>query len=103
MFAMLIQKGRPDRYPRVLEIAEIAYKPMLKALSYTLDEVENRITLYSHAAIDLACVEALAVRLEVPYADETARELASTIDAINGAFAVYVRKKTVHHLYADVW
>jgi len=83
----------------VLTLTNNAYKPLLKAVSYTLDLKRNRITIFSHAAIDLNDIKSLAATLKVTFADGSIIELAQTIDAINAAFMTYVESDKVHTLY----
>lgn len=70
----------------IIEIVKTAYIPSLKLISYTLDEVGNRITIRSHALIDLNNINMLADKYNIIFKDETLRDLANTIDLINIAF-----------------
>lgn len=81
----------------VMEIVKRSYKPCLRAISYTL--VDDEITLYSHAPIDIRAVRFLARRLKVEYDDSSVQALASSIDKINEAYRTYVKYNTVHTLY----
>ena len=84
---------------RVAEMVDNAYKPMVKALSYSLDPAKNSITIYSHAPIDIKVIYFLAKKLQVPFADNTSLELASTIGNINRRFAAHLRDNTTSTLY----
>ena len=95
---ILVEKGLVLR-EEVLDIAKNAYQPTLKALSYSLSEDKSEITIYSHAGIGLTNIIALADLLKVDYVDDTAQQLADTIDAINIKFQEHVQNKTVHTLY----
>jgi hypothetical protein len=94
----LVGKGLVLR-DEILSIAHKAYKPTLRVLSYTLHEDPSLITLYSHAGIGLNSIQELAAKLDLPYHDGTANELAQTIDQINGKFQRHVQDNTVHTLY----
>lgn len=87
-----------------------AYQPQLRALSYTLSEDNQSITIYSHAVIDLKVVQALVNKLnnlksenepKIEYQDDTAINLAKTIDSINIAFQCRVKTNRVHELYDE--
>lgn len=84
----------------VLELANVGYKPALRALSYSLNEDLSEITIYSHAGIGLETIEKLAKNLGVPYLDNSAKELASTIDNINRVFQGYASTNTLNKLYS---
>lgn len=84
----------------VLELANVGYKPALRALSYSLNEDQSEITIYSHAGIGLETIEKLAKSLNVPYLDSSAKKLAATIDNINRVFQGYATTNTVHTLYS---
>ncbi|KTC92356.1 Dot/Icm T4SS effector Wip [Legionella cincinnatiensis] len=84
----------------VLELANVGYKPALRAISYSLNEDLSEITIYSHAGIGLETIESLAKKLDVPYLDSSAKELASTIDNINRVFQGYASTNTVNTLYS---
>lgn len=80
-----------------------SYLPNLKLISYSLHD--NNITLYSHAGIGLETIQALAEKFKeegVVYKDDTAEDLAQTIEAINLVFAQHVKAGTVHTLAADI-
>ena len=76
-----------------------AYKPALKAISYSLNQAQTEITLYSNMGIDQSIMQKIAKKLEIPYADNTVIELARTIEAINAKFQDHVKAKTAHLLY----
>lgn len=73
-----------------------SYLPQLKLLSYSLEG--EGITIYSHAGIGLKTIKLLAEKFDVQYKDDTAADLASTIEQINVSFAGHVNNKTVHTL-----
>lgn len=83
----------------VLAIIKNNYKPYLKAVSYSLSEDNNEITLYSHAPIDMRAIRALAKKFALTFEDYSAVVLAKTIDAINVAYQSHVVKNTVHTLF----
>lgn len=95
----LLERGLISK-EEILEITEKAYKPALRAISYTLNEEKDEITLYTHAPSDLKVIKAISKKLEVPYSDKTAVELAQTIDLINEKFQDHVNKNTVNTLYS---
>lgn len=75
------------------------YLPSLKLISYSLHE--GNITIYSHAGIGLETIRSLANRFKdygVVYKDNTAQELAQTIEDINAVFKQHVKDGTVHKL-----
>ncbi|MHB1948534.1 MAG: Dot/Icm T4SS effector Wip [Gammaproteobacteria bacterium] len=74
-------------------------KPNLKALSYTLDKDNNKITIYSHAGIDLSVIASLAKKLGVDYCHDSIEHLAQTIDLINAKISLHLRNNTLHTLY----
>jgi hypothetical protein len=96
----LIDKGLVTRR-EALQMAHDGYKSFLRALSYTLSEDKTKITIYSHAGIGLNTIKALAEKLGLTYSDETAEELAQTINNINIAFQKHVENKTVNTLYKN--
>ncbi|MFZ0218908.1 MAG: Dot/Icm T4SS effector Wip [Candidatus Aquirickettsiella sp.] len=85
----------------ILKIIKKAYKPVLKAISYSLDKNEEEITIYSHAAIGLETIKELTKKFNVAYNDDTAKKLAQTIDSINVKYQKHVKKNTVHTLYTS--
>lgn len=101
---ILIEKGLVSR-DEIVDINNSVYKPSLKAIGYTLSQDKSEITIYSHAGIGLNTIQNLAKKFEVIYNDETAADLANTIDAINTVFAKHVFAGTVHTLYTreDMW
>lgn len=66
----------------VRKIVDETYKPMVKAIGYTLDS-NDQITIYSHAPIGLETIKALAQKFNIEYKDRTSKDLFSTIDKIN--------------------
>jgi hypothetical protein len=82
----------------VLNIAQKAYKPYLKAISYSLNKDNSEITIYSHAGIGINIIKGLAKQFAVNYRDSTAVELANTINRINRKFQKHVQDGTVHTL-----
>jgi hypothetical protein len=83
----------------IRSIIRDAYKPVLKAISYTLSQDNSCITIYSHAAIDLRAVRALTKKIGTSFDDSTAVALAKTIEMINQKYQVHVMNNTVHTLY----
>ncbi|MBL7481226.1 Dot/Icm T4SS effector Wip [Legionella bononiensis] len=93
----LVEKGIVSA-EEVLKLAQNAYKPNIKAISYSLNEDSSEITLYSHSGIGLNILRGLADQFNVPYKDSSAVELAKTIDKINQKFQEHVQQGTVHTL-----
>ncbi|HRE32532.1 MAG TPA: hypothetical protein PLD88_11210, partial [Candidatus Berkiella sp.] len=76
------------------------YEPTLKLFFYNLNEEDNEITFFSHAAVGLETIEEIAKHFNVPYKVATAKELAQTIDIINNHFTEnYVKRKRMHELF----
>lgn len=94
----LVETGIVKR-EEILEIAKKAYKPTLRAISYSLSEDNKEITIYSHAAIGLDTIKSLAQKLNVEFKDTTAEDLAQTINNINKQFQTHVKNNTVNTLY----
>ncbi len=98
---ILLEKGIIDG-EEINNIAQYAYKPNLKVLSYSLNQANGdhpELTIYSHAAIGLANVQQLAALFHVSYVDVTPQALARTIDAINQTFQLeYVQTNRVRQL-----
>jgi hypothetical protein len=68
----------------LLEIIDTVYLPSLKIISYSLDD--NGIIIYTHAIAGIDTIEKVAAKLGIAYNDNTAIDLAKTIDDINSAF-----------------
>lgn len=83
----------------ILKIVNKAYRPVLKAISYSMDNNKEEITIYSHAGIGLNAIKSLAKKLNVEYKDLTIAELAQTIDEINIEFQKHVESNKIHTLY----
>lgn len=94
----LIQKGLVEK-DKVDNIVTFQYKNYVKAISYSLDQVTGGITIFSHAAIGLDSIVALAILFEVDYKDSTSMQLANTIDEINRKFAIVLQKNRLHEYY----
>lgn len=86
----LLQKETID------ERINTVYKPNLSLLSYSI--ADNDITIFSHAAVGLNTINALANQLGVCYDDSTVTHLAVTIDKINQAYKKLVLNHNVHTL-----
>lgn len=94
----LVEKGIVTR-EEIVAIANKNYKPTLRAISYSLSEDKQEITIYSHAGIGLNTIKNLTQKLKVEYQDATASELAQTIDKVNAQFQKHVQNNTVNTLY----
>lgn len=93
----LINRGLINR-EEVIALYETSYKPALKALSYSFNESQDKITIYSHGIIGLNNIEHIANALDVPYFGSEPIELARTIDAINEKFSEHVANHTLTDL-----
>ncbi len=98
----LIEKGVITA-EQVDAIISESYLPNLKLISYSLHN--NDITIYSHAGIGLETIQALAEKFKddgVVYRDNTAEDLAQTINAINEIFTKHVQDGTAHSLAVNI-
>lgn len=77
----LISSGLIDESD-VRQIVEESYKPMLKAINYSLSD-DGQFTIYTHAPVGLETIESLAKKWGIEYKDHSTRALAHTIDQIN--------------------
>lgn len=96
----LISKGLLSR-EEIMDIADKAYKPTLKALSYGFNEDGKEISIYSHAPIGMNNIEELAKQFKCEYKATTAIELAETIDAINEKFQEAVKDRRVRQISSE--
>ncbi|MCE3238410.1 MAG: WipB 2 [Gammaproteobacteria bacterium] len=96
----------------IMEMMDTAYKPYLKALSYSYSMQEPRINIYSHAYIGKTPLElvnviaAISKKLGIPYDCRTNVALMHSIDAINKAFNAHVQNNTLYtlcHQIQDVY
>lgn len=74
----------------IAAIIEQYYLPNLKIVSYTLDEKQNDLTLYSHALTEPEEIKALADAFKVKYDLEN---ITNTLDEINKTFSTIVANK----------
>jgi len=94
----LIEKGLIAR-KEIVEMVESSYKPNLKLIQYSLNETQDRITIYSHAAIGVKNIQIMAARLGVEYQSGDAKTIARTIEAMNYKFTQeYVNSNKVSDL-----
>jgi hypothetical protein len=96
-----ILTSETSTFAEIWQLYHAAYKPTLKAVSYSIDEEKNAITIYTHAPTDLSTIENLAKKMNVPYHADTIQALAMTIDAINVEFKEYVDNNMVNTLFND--
>ncbi|OGT47939.1 MAG: hypothetical protein A3E83_08880 [Gammaproteobacteria bacterium RIFCSPHIGHO2_12_FULL_41_20] len=103
---------REGQFQKVQKLYEDHYRPHFRALSYTLSEDKQSITLYTHAPVGLDVIKACVDRLNtfadtyvfppIVYDDSTAEKLASTIDAMNSVFLDYfVKQGKMRELYRN--
>lgn len=76
------------------------YKPNFKLIDYSLNG-DNEITLYTHAGVGLEVIEGFAKKFGVTYNDDTTRDLAATIAAVDDKFQEYVKSNTICSLYVN--
>jgi hypothetical protein len=92
----LVKKGF-IKHEAVFEIINETYKPCLRVLDCTYLEVEQTVTLYSHAAIDLIkSIPLLAERFNVTPNWSSLPELLNTIERINAAFSRLIETQTLN-------
>lgn len=96
---ILVERNLVSR-EEIIDIVKKAYKPTLRAISYSLNLDTNEITIYSHAGIGLNSIKSLAEKMAVNYNDATVENLARTIDEINKQFQEHVKHNTIHTLYS---
>lgn len=102
----ILIKNKLIERKEILSIFENYYKNCLKPISYQLHSENNEIMIYSHAAIDLTIIKAMADKVSVQYKDESPQALAGSIDAINLEFEKqYITKKVIHTLFdpKEMW
>jgi len=68
------------------------YLPNFKLLSYELSSDSKEIVIFMHGVNNVDVIKALAKQFGVEFKGETAVELASTIDAINGKFKTILQR-----------
>lgn len=93
----LIEKGLITR-EEVIALYRKVVAPNLKALSYSFNDKQDKLTIYSHAPIGLKNIEYMAKKVGVPYLGDSPVLIAKTIDAINQQFAQYVAQGRVTEL-----
>lgn len=95
----LIDKKHISR-AEVDSLVKNRYLPNLKLLSYTLDEANGRIGIFTHAPVGMECLQAVAAKLGVEFKDKSMKDLAQTIENINKVFnEKYVKTNRVHTLF----
>jgi hypothetical protein len=84
------------------EVDELVYEvylPHLTALSYNLTtdtDGIDKIIIFSHAPVDIELIASLAKKCNVPFKDDTAKDLADTIDGINKEFKKAIQEGRFH-------
>ncbi len=84
----LIETGLVDEKEITSSLRQV-YLPHVKLISYSLLE-SGDIRVFSHAPIGFETLRGLADGLGVFYKDQTAKELANTIDEINERFSNFI-------------
>jgi len=77
----------------ITQLVNIAYKPSLKLIDYTLNE--QGITLFTHAPVRFDVIRNIAHSVGVVYNDSSKEALATTIDKINSKFTQIVDENRV--------
>ncbi|KTD23485.1 Dot/Icm secretion system substrate [Legionella lansingensis] len=85
----------------VKELVQIAYKPTLKILDYTL--TADSIGIFSHAPTRFDVIKSLADYFGVVYEEANKEALAGTIDNINHSFKLAVKDNKVHEFFNIPW
>ncbi len=96
--SILVKRGLV-KIEEVSQIVEECYKPHLKLLSYSLEQNEKSITIFSHAAIDVDIILILANRLNVLFDSSSPIKLAETIERINQVFSSILYQNGMISLY----
>ncbi|MHB1949565.1 MAG: hypothetical protein ACYCQI_15810 [Gammaproteobacteria bacterium] len=80
-------------------LADKYHTPLLKLLSYSVDDVAKPpiLTLYAHAAVGLETVKALADFYQIKYDDANLVTLCRTIDNINEHFCKTINGSITHY------
>ena len=87
-------------FEKLAALVERAYKPYLMLLSYSFNQKNQQMTLFSHAAIGLNEPPCLARCMGVAYEDSTPTDLAKTMDSIQAKFFKrYVKTHSMHLLF----
>lgn len=96
----LIQKGLITE-ERVFALIEKAYKPCIRLVDYSIDKKNNGMTLYTHAAIGLETLRALAQCFFIPFEDKTLDAFCLTLNHINHFFKEKLDKHQAHTLFQN--
>lgn len=90
---VMIENGLISRQ-EIEELYEECYKPNLKALSYSFNETQDKITIYSHGLIGLNNIRYMAQAAGVPYVSDQPADIAKAIDGINAKVAEHIKNNT---------
>jgi len=82
-------------------IIDKVYKPRICLMSYTLDQKEKSITIFTHAPNGIFEIEKVSKYFNTHYVDESANDLAHSIEKINLEFAKIVQRNEVLKNSAD--
>lgn len=99
--AKLMDKGLVDKQ-EIVDTVQNHYLKHLKFPAYTVNKKKKEITIYSHAPIDLAMLEALAKDLQTPYQDKSLEELTTSLDAINARISEWILSNSFSSHYIDL-
>ncbi|MCH9755647.1 MAG: hypothetical protein K0U37_00440 [Gammaproteobacteria bacterium] len=95
-----IGEGKAVSNAEFERLMETSYLPTLKLIDYSLSEAEpKKISIFSHAPIDLDVIEQMAKKFGVTYKASTVEALAQTMDDINQKFVAYVRDGNFNLIY----
>ena len=75
----------------IRKIVTESYLTHLILITYTINEKNNGITLFTHAPVGLEVIQKLALKYNVPYQDDSVQLLAATIDSINIQFQKHIQ------------
>lgn len=81
-----------------LDLANEYYRPNLKLIDYSIDPLNNAITIFSHAIIGLDLIKSFCNFLGIAYKDNLIPDLAGTIDNLHSAFKERVNINGIHTL-----
>lgn len=82
----------------VSDMVNNVYKPLIKPLSYTLDQKDDLI-LYTHAPSDLRIIKNLALKFNIKFDDLNIEALINTVKGINKRFCFYLLNNKIHTLF----
>ncbi|MHB1221663.1 MAG: hypothetical protein ACYC0J_06685, partial [Gammaproteobacteria bacterium] len=82
------------------QVEKSGYLKTIKIIDYALTP-DHGIAIYSHAPVDIELIESLAFYLNVPFNDDTAIDLAISIEHINIVFQENLKGNTLDEMLAN--